>query len=79
MVVSVQTIVTSCNTIRVQKRNYLELVFLQQKASLFSFRHQEVNNTIKYMRALHLTRMDSRRQKYCRFVILMASDTTKDL
>ena len=60
MVVSVQAVVTSCNTIRVQKGNYLELVFLQQKASLFSFRHQEVDNTIKYMRALNLTWMDSR-------------------
>jgi hypothetical protein len=37
MVVSIQTVVASCNTVRVQKGNYLELVFLQQKASLFSF------------------------------------------
>ena len=57
VIMRVKTIVTSCNSIWVYQRDYLELVFFQQNSCLFSLGHYKVNYPIKNVGALNFSRM----------------------
>lgn len=80
VIVSVQAIVATRYAVRVDQGYDLDDVIFKNDAGLLTFGEYEVNDTIKYMRRLYFSWMDSRAQKDCFLVVeSMASFFVEDL